>query len=73
MRTTVRISAFTKGFGMKNIRSWGLSAIAALLLAACGGGDPDVPGSGAPAGAGPSQRQITGGLPLGGSRSLIAT
>jgi phospholipase/lecithinase/hemolysin len=30
---------------MKMQRAWGLSLIAAVLLAACGGGDPDVPGS----------------------------
>ena len=40
---------------MKAIRPWAsatlLATFTALLLSACGGGDPDVPGSGAPAGA----------------------
>lgn len=36
---------------MRPIRSLASLAVAALLLAACGGGDPDVPGSGSPSGA----------------------
>jgi len=42
---------FSQGVCMKNVRSWSVSAIAAVLLVACGGGDPDVPGTGSPAGA----------------------
>ena len=43
----------TKTWGPKTWgpKTWAMSIIAALLLAACGGSDPDVPGSGSPAGA----------------------
>ncbi len=36
---------------MKNLRSWALTAVAAALLAACGGSEPEVAGSGQPSGA----------------------
>ena len=45
---------------MTKMRSWGLSALAGLLLlAACGGSDPNVPGSGAPSGAPTSKGTFT--------------
>jgi outer membrane lipase/esterase len=47
-RTTV---LFFEEVRMKTLRLSGVVAIAAALLVACGGGDPNVPGSGAPAGA----------------------
>ena len=36
---------------MKYQRTWIAAALAAALLAACGGSDPDIPGSGSPSGA----------------------
>lgn len=36
---------------MRHQRTWIAAALAAALLAACGGSDPDVPGSGSPSGA----------------------
>ena len=31
---------------MKHTKAWGLSLLTSVLLAACGGGDPTIPGSG---------------------------
>ena len=36
---------------MKNLRSWALTAVAVALLAACGGNEPEIAGSGQPSGA----------------------
>ncbi len=59
---------------MKRVRSWGLSAVAALLLVACGGGgDPQVPGSGSPAGAPTTQGTFTSLVSFGDSLSDIGT
>ncbi|HEX6707523.1 MAG TPA: SGNH/GDSL hydrolase family protein [Albitalea sp.] len=59
---------------MKNVKSWGLSAVVAtLLLAACGGGDPDVPGSGSPAGAPTTKGTFTSVVSFGDSLSDIGT
>ena len=58
---------------MKYFKSLALSAIAALLLAACGGGDPDVPGSGSPAGAPTTQGTFSAVVSFGDSLSDIGT
>jgi phospholipase/lecithinase/hemolysin len=58
---------------MRKIRSWGLSAIAALVLVACGGGDPTVPGSGSPAGAPTTKGTFTAVVSFGDSLSDVGT
>lgn len=58
---------------MKNMRSWGLSAIAALLLAACGGGDPSVPGTGSTSGAPTTKGTFTAVVSFGDSLSDVGT
>ena len=58
---------------MKNVRSWGGAFVAALLLAACGGGDPDVPGSGSPSGAPSTKGAFTSVVSFGDSLSDIGT
>ncbi|WP_280154062.1 SGNH/GDSL hydrolase family protein [Piscinibacter sp. XHJ-5] len=59
---------------MKQIRSWAWSAtIAALLLAACGGGDPEVPGTGSPAGAPTTKGTFTSVVSFGDSLSDVGT
>ncbi|HEY0857924.1 MAG TPA: SGNH/GDSL hydrolase family protein [Albitalea sp.] len=59
---------------MNRVRSWGLSAIAALMLVACGGGgDPQVPGSGSPAGAPTTKGTFTSLVSFGDSLSDIGT
>jgi len=58
---------------MKNVRSWGLSAVAALLLVACGGGDPNVPGTGSPAGAPTTKGTFTAVVSFGDSLSDVGT
>lgn len=50
---------------MKKLRSYGVALIVAALLAACGGGDPDVPGSVSPSGA-PTT------APAGGFKSIVS-
>lgn len=47
--------------------------LTALLLAACGGGDPDVPGSGSPAGAPTTKGTFTALVTFGDSLSDIGT
>lgn len=58
---------------MKNVRSWGLSAVAAVLLVACGGGDPNVPGTGSPAGAPTTKGTFTAVVSFGDSLSDVGT
>jgi phospholipase/lecithinase/hemolysin len=58
---------------MKYFKSLALSAIAALLLVACGGGDPDVPGSGSPSGAPSTQGTFSAVVSFGDSLSDIGT
>ncbi|HMC16670.1 MAG TPA: SGNH/GDSL hydrolase family protein [Albitalea sp.] len=58
---------------MRKIRSWGLSAITALLLVACGGGDPSVPGSGSPAGAPTTKGAFSAVVSFGDSLSDVGT
>ncbi|HEV7914039.1 MAG TPA: SGNH/GDSL hydrolase family protein [Albitalea sp.] len=58
---------------MKEIRSWGGAVIAALLVAACGGGDPDVPGSGSPSGAPTTKGTFTAVVSFGDSLSDVGT
>ena len=48
-------------------------AVSAVLLAACGGGDPDVPGSGAPAGAPTTKGTFTAVVSFGDSLSDVGT
>lgn len=52
-------------------RGWGLSLIAAALLAACGGGDPDVPGSGSTSGAPTTKGSFKAVVSFGDSLSDI--
>jgi phospholipase/lecithinase/hemolysin len=54
---------------MKSIRSWALTAVAAALLAACGGDEPAVPGSGQPAGAPTTRGTFTAVVSFGDSLS----
>src|ERR1043165_3770795 len=58
---------------MNKIRSWGGSLVAALLLAACGGGDPEVPGSGSPSGAPTTKGTFTSLVSFGDSLSDVGT
>src|SRR5664279_237781 len=58
---------------MKALRRFTPWALTALLLAACGGGDPDVPGSGAPAGAPTTKGSFTAVVSFGDSLSDIGT
>jgi phospholipase/lecithinase/hemolysin len=58
---------------MKNAKAWVLSLLAALLFAACGGGDPDVPGSGSPAGAPTEKGSFTAVVSFGDSMSDVGT
>jgi phospholipase/lecithinase/hemolysin len=58
---------------MKMIRSWALTAVAAALLTACGGGDPEVPGSGDPAGAPTTAGGFTSVVSFGDSLSDLGT
>ena len=56
---------------MKHIRSWAPLALAALLLSACGGGDPDVPGSGSPSGAPTTKGSFSAVVSFGDSLSDV--
>lgn len=58
---------------MKLFRSLAPVALAAALLAACGGGDPDVPGSGSPAGAPTTRGNFTAIVSFGDSLSDVGT
>ena len=56
---------------MKSIRSWALTALAAALLAACGGSDPQVAGSGQTAGAPTTKGSFTAVVSFGDSLSDV--
>ena len=56
---------------MKMIRRWSLSLLATALLAACGGGDGPVPGSGSPAGAPTTKGSFTAVVSFGDSMSDV--
>lgn len=56
---------------MKMIRRWGLSLLATALLAACGGGDGPVPGSGSPAGAPTTKGSFAAVVSFGDSMSDV--
>ena len=56
---------------MKNIRSWALTALAAALLSACGGSEPEVAGSGQPSGAPTTAGSFTAVVSFGDSLSDV--
>src|SRR5438045_3707835 len=58
---------------MRALRSLAPWAFSALLLAACGGGDPDVPGSGSPAGAPTTKGSFPAVVSFGDSLSDVGT
>lgn len=58
---------------MKNFRSAASLVVAAWLLVACGGGDPDVPGSGSPSGAPTTRGTFTKVVSFGDSLSDAGT
>lgn len=58
---------------MRPIRSLASLALTALLLAACGGGDPDVPGSGSPSGAPTTAGSFSAVVSFGDSLSDVGT
>lgn len=58
---------------MKHIRIWAASILGAALLAACGGSDPDVPGSGSPSGAPTTKGTFTSVVSFGDSLSDAGT
>jgi len=57
----------------KTIRNWALTATAAAMLAACGGSDPDVAGSGNPDGAPSTKGSFTAIVSFGDSLSDVGT
>jgi len=58
---------------MKNIRNWMAGALGAMLLAACGGSDAPVAGSGSPAGAPTTKGTFTAVVSFGDSLSDLGT
>ncbi|MDZ7591632.1 MAG: SGNH/GDSL hydrolase family protein [Rubrivivax sp.] len=58
---------------MKNFRAAALVGLAALLLAACGGSDPYIPGSGSPEGAPTTKGSFTAVVSFGDSLSDLGT
>ena len=58
---------------MRTLRNLGPWVLSAALLAACGGGDPDVPGSGSPSGAPTTKGTFTAVVSFGDSLSDAGT
>lgn len=58
---------------MKSIRVWMMTALGCALLAACGGGDDDVPGSGSPSGAPTTKGTFTALVSFGDSLSDVGS
>jgi len=58
---------------MNRSKSWGLSLAVALMVAACGGSDPDVPGSGSPSGAPTTKGAFAAVVSFGDSLSDLGT
>ena len=58
---------------MINIRAAFVSLLGAALLAACGGGEPSIPGSGSPSGAPTSKGSFTALVTFGDSLSDLGT
>jgi phospholipase/lecithinase/hemolysin len=58
---------------MRALRTLAPWVVSALLLAACGGGDPDVPGTGSPAGAPTTKGTFTAVVSFGDSLSDVGT
>lgn len=58
---------------MNHTKSRSLMLVAALVLSACGGSDPDVPGSGSPSGAPTSKGTFTAVVSFGDSLSDVGT
>jgi phospholipase/lecithinase/hemolysin len=58
---------------MRALRSLTPWVVSALLLAACGGGDPDVPGTGSPSGAPTTKGTFTAVVSFGDSLSDVGT
>ena len=58
---------------MKTRMAWAVPTIAALLLAACGGGDPDVPGAAPPSGAPTDKGAFSAVVSFGDSLSDIGS
>ena len=58
---------------MNHLKSWSLSLATGVLLGACGGGDPDVPGSGSPSGAPSTKGTFTAVVSFGDSLSDVGT
>jgi outer membrane lipase/esterase len=56
---------------MRALRSFAPWALSAALLAACGGGDPDVPGTGSTAGAPATKGTFTAVVSFGDSLSDV--
>ncbi len=56
---------------MLKIRSWALAAATAAMLVACGGNDPEVPGSGEPSGAPSTAGSFTAVVSFGDSLSDV--
>ena len=56
---------------MKHTKAWGLSLLTSVLLAACGGGDPTIPGSGSPAGAPSTKGTFSAVVSFGDSLSDV--
>jgi phospholipase/lecithinase/hemolysin len=56
---------------MKHTKAWALSIVTAALLAACGGGDPYVPGTGSPSGAPTTKGTFSAVVSFGDSLSDI--
>lgn len=55
----------------KTIRNWAMTALAAALMAACGGSDPDVPGTVEPSGAPSTKGNFTSVVSFGDSLSDV--